>query len=187
MFDFRSAIFVAMGANLGANPRETLEAVIGFMPEMGISPLSVSPFYRTPAMGPTPQPDFVNAVIRCETAHSVTSMMGNLHRIETIFGRIRRERWGPRVIDLDLIDYQGIVIPPQGPQGLAAGAGPIPLTLPHPGVCERAFVLLPLADIAPKWRHPVSGDSVAWLIKRLPASALAGISRLDGLPIASHA
>jgi len=186
MIDFRPSVFVAMGANLGANAGKTLEAVVGFMPEMGISPLIVSPFYRTPAIGPSPQPDFVNAVIRCETAHSVLSLMETLHRIETIFGRVRRERWGPRVLDLDLIDYQGIVIPPQGPQGLQAGLGPIPLTLPHPGVSERAFVLLPLADIAPKWRHPVSGESVSNLIARLPASALAGISRLDGVPIASR-
>lgn len=184
MIDFRPSIFVAMGTNLGSDPAENIRSALRQFPEMGISPNEISPLYKTPAIGPSPQPDFVNAVIRCETAHSVYSLMENLHQIETLFGRVRRERWGPRVLDLDLIDYQGIIIPPRGPQGLQAGLGHIPLTLPHPGVSERAFVLLPLADVAPKWRHPVSGESVSRLIARLPASALAGISRLDGVPVA---
>lgn len=183
MIDFRPSIFVAMGSNLGLDPTENIKAALRLLPEMGVSPYLVSPLYSTPAIGPSPQPDFVNAVIRCESAHSVYSLLEILHLIETFFGRVRRERWGPRVLDLDLIDYQGIIIPPKGPQGLRAGLGAIPLTLPHPGVSERAFVLLPLADIAPKWRHPVSGESVGSLIARLPASALAGISRLDGVAI----
>lgn len=186
MFDFRPSIIVAMGANLGLDPTENIKRALRLMPEIGVSPLSVSPFYRTSAVGPSQQPDYVNAVLRCETAHSVYSLLDVLHLIETFFGRIRRERWGARVLDLDLIDYQGIVIPPIGPQGLRAGLDHIPLTLPHPGVSERAFVLLPLADIAPKWRHPVSGESVSDLIARLPASAVAGIRRLDGDAIGSQ-
>ncbi|MBI1262347.1 MAG: 2-amino-4-hydroxy-6-hydroxymethyldihydropteridine diphosphokinase [Rhizobiales bacterium] len=169
-------IYIALGANMGASPRLTLEKAIAYMPQMGMTPRAISSFYSTAAVGPTPQPDFVNTVIRVETALPVYELMEMLHRIEAVFGRVRRERWGPRVLDLDLLDYQGMVIPPVGPQGLAAGLGPIPLVLPHPGVAERGFVLLPLRDIAPGWRHPVSGAHIEVLIAHLPAAEKAGIA-----------
>lgn len=171
-------VYIALGANMGASPQLTLERAIAYMPNMGITPREISSFYRTAAVGPTPQPDFINAVIQVETALPVQELMAMLHRIEAIFGRVRRERWGPRVLDLDLLDYQGVVISPVGPQGLAAGLEAIPLVLPHPGVAERGFVLLPLRDVAAGWQHPVSGVGIGELIARLPASDIAGISQI---------
>jgi 2-amino-4-hydroxy-6-hydroxymethyldihydropteridine diphosphokinase len=90
-----------------------------------------------------------------ETALDPTALMAALHRIEDRFGRARRVRNAARTLDIDLIDYDGRVM--NGP-----------LILPHPRLTERAFVLLPLADVAPDWRHPVTGRSVAELIASLP-------------------
>ena len=90
-----------------------------------------------------------------ETQLAPDALMATLHAIEQRFGRVRGERNAPRTLDLDILDYEGRV---------EAG----PPVLPHPRLDERAFVLVPLADIAPAWRHPVSGKSVAELIDALP-------------------
>jgi len=83
-----------------------------------------------------------------------------------------------------LLDYDGQVVVDSGPRGLDAGAGPLPLALPHPGIPERGFVLVPLAEVAPEWRHPVMGESAAELLQRLKGAgdqaSLAGINRIPG-------
>jgi len=96
-----------------------------------------------------------------------------------MFGRVRGERWAPRTLDLDLLDYRGVVVPPRGNRGGDSGAGPLPLALPHPGIAARAFVLWPLRDVAPHWRHPVTGLSVDRLIGALGAEAAQGIERIS--------
>lgn len=176
-----SVVLVALGGNLASasgGPRQTLEAALTMMPAFGLRVRKVAPFYRTPSLSIYTQDYYVNSVVEIETALPPNALLAALHRIEALFGRVRRDRWGPRVLDLDLLDYRGLIVPAVGRRGPEAGAGPLPLALPHPAITERAFVLLPLRDVAPGWRHPVTGEHVDSLIRGLPADALRGIERL---------
>jgi 2-amino-4-hydroxy-6-hydroxymethyldihydropteridine diphosphokinase len=118
---------------------------------------SLSRLYRTPAWPDPSEPAFVNAVASVETPFSPRKLLQLLHETETAFGRTRSARNAPRTLDLDLIDYQGRV--ERGPP-----------MLPHPRMATRGFVLIPLADVAPGWRHPLSGLCVTDLIAALPNS-----------------
>lgn len=177
-------ILVGLGANLPTvhgGPAVTLASALEMMPAFGITVSRRSSFYRTPAIAPYAQPSFANAVVAVETALPARALLDQLHRIEALFGRVRRTRWGERTLDLDLLDYEGETIPSQGRHGLAAGPGLLPMSLPHPGIADRAFVLVPLLEIAPEWRHPVGGDGAEALLHRLVAEqgpgVLAGIER----------
>ena len=102
------------------------------------------------------QPWFVNAVILAETELPAAGALAALHRIEKIFGRTRNQRNEARVLDIDLVDYGGMVTDRED------------LILPHPRMHERAFVLLPLRDVVPDWVHPITRSSIATLIEALP-------------------
>ncbi|MEX0839371.1 MAG: 2-amino-4-hydroxy-6-hydroxymethyldihydropteridine diphosphokinase [Parvibaculum sp.] len=174
-------VLVGLGGNLATaagGPRQTIEAALQMMPAFGIRVCERAPLYRTPALSTYVQQKYVNTVVEIESALPPATLLGLLHRIEVLFERVRRDRWGPRTLDLDLLDYRGMVIPAVGPRGPEAGVGPLPLALPHPGLAERAFALLPLRDIVPGWRHPMTGESVETLIGRLPAGALREVERL---------
>lgn len=106
------------------------------------------------------QPDFINGVIEAETALPPTELLAVLHRVESACGRVRQQRWEARVLDLDLVDYRGQILAEPGRAEQVAGS----LHLPHPRMAERLFVLLPLQEIAPDWRHPVSGAALSELI-----------------------
>ena len=154
-------ILIGLGANLpsashGA-PQATLAAALAALGAAGVTVEQCSPWYRTAPVPAGDQPWYVNGVAAVATRLGPAELLALLHRIEDRFGRKRRMRNEPRVLDLDLLDYDGRVLP--------AGTGPM---LPHPRMHERAFVLLPLRDVAPHWRHPVSGEFVAALIDRLP-------------------
>lgn len=173
-------ILVALGGNLATvhgSPVKTLEAALAVMPGFGIRVVKCAHLYKTPALSSYVQPDYVNSVVSIETALPPADLLNILHRIEAIFGRVRRERWASRPLDLDLLDYRGMIMPAAGPRGADAGAGKLPLALPHPGIALRGFVLLPLRDVAPEWRHPVTGESVDRLIAALGPGGLAGIER----------
>ena len=180
-------ILVALGGNLATlfgTPLSTLKAALAQMPDYGIDVSRCSSFYKTPAVTPDAQPPYVNAVAVVETAMPASELLSALHRIEAQFGRRRQTRWAARTLDLDLLDYGGEVVIDSGPRGLEAGVGPLPLALPHPGIPERGFVLVPLAEVAPEWRHPVMGESAAELLRRLEGAgdlaSLAGITRIQG-------
>ncbi|MFN4355246.1 2-amino-4-hydroxy-6-hydroxymethyldihydropteridine diphosphokinase [Parvibaculum sp.] len=173
-------ILIALGANLpGASggPEATLRAALNTMPSFGIRVVQVASFYRTPALSDYTQPDYVNSVAEIEAAEPPEALLRTLHRIESLFGRVRRDRWAPRAIDLDLLDYRGIVMPGGNARSGVAG---MPIALPHPGISGRSFVLVPLREVAPGWRHPVSGESVERLIAALPHGELARIRRTSG-------
>nr|WP_092786666.1 2-amino-4-hydroxy-6-hydroxymethyldihydropteridine diphosphokinase [Rhodospira trueperi] len=152
-------ILIALGSNLpgpAGGPRETLERALAAFPEVGLRLLARSPWYRSAPVPPSNQPWFVNGVARatCDTADPA-DLLCRLHALETDFGRKRDGTPNAaRTLDLDLLDMNGLV----------RDDAPI---LPHPRMTDRAFVLLPLADVVPDWRHPVSGRSVAALIAGL--------------------
>lgn len=155
-------IIIALGANLPhpvfGPPEATLMQALAELSRTGLTVVRRSRFYRTAPVPASSQPWFVNAVAAVETRHGPIEALAKLQEIEVKFGRARKVVNEARVLDLDLIDYDGLVRP-----------GPEPPILPHARASERAFVLLPLADIDPAWRHPASGASLAELIARLPA------------------
>ncbi len=178
-------ILLAFGANLTSvhgEPITVLEKALELMPSLGISVRRRSSWYQTPAITPYAQPPYVNGVAVVEAALPPVDLLQMLHRIEAMFGRVRRVRWGERIIDIDLLDYDGLVVPPVGRRGADAGLGQLPLALPHPGIPDRGFVLVPLAEVAPEWRHPVTGQGPEELLQRLQAAqgigALAGIEKI---------
>jgi 2-amino-4-hydroxy-6-hydroxymethyldihydropteridine diphosphokinase len=155
-------IVVALGANLPSRaglPRATLVAALAELSKRGVHIVDVSFYYITKAWPEPSDPEYVNAVARVETNLSPHELMALLHDVEHCFGRVRGEKNAPRTLDLDLIDFDGRI---------EAG----PPQLPHPRMASRAFVLVPLADIAPEWRHPVTEKSIAELIAALPAGAI---------------
>ena len=148
-------VIVALGGNLGDSKRILTSAVERLKAEPGIQAVRCSSWYRTPPIGP-PQPDYCNGCIwlSCQklTPHE---LLMRLQRIELQYGRERNERWGARTLDLDIIFFDDQIIDESD------------LTIPHPRMRERAFVLVPLMEIAPDWIDPRSGQSVAALYKQV--------------------
>ncbi|MGH6878622.1 MAG: 2-amino-4-hydroxy-6-hydroxymethyldihydropteridine diphosphokinase [Rhizomicrobium sp.] len=156
-------ILIALGANLPSPaglPAASLREALRLMPQRGISVRSVSFLYQSRAWPEPRDPPFANAVARVETARAPADLLVQLKQMEIAFGRTSTGQNAPRPLDLDILDYDGIV--QSGP--------PI---LPHPRLHERGFVLIPLRDVAPEWRHPVSGRDVNALIDALPREARA--------------
>ena len=155
----QGGIYVALGANLASAigaPRRTLEEALARIRRAGVDVLGVSPWYETRPLDDRDQPRYVNGVAELATERDPETLLGLLHDVEEGLGRQRRLRWESRTVDLDLIDYRGLERTDRPP------------LLPHPGAAERLFVLLPLNDVAPQWRHPVTGQSIDCLIRALP-------------------
>jgi 2-amino-4-hydroxy-6-hydroxymethyldihydropteridine diphosphokinase len=137
--------YVGLGSNLDS-PRERVLEAVERMKALAATRLELrSHLYLTSPLGPQDQPDFVNAAVGLLTQLTARDLLGGLLGIERSMGRDRQERWGPRIIDLDLLWMVGAVIDEPG------------LTVPHPGVSTRNFVLYPLADIAPMIKIPGFG------------------------------
>lgn len=157
MLQPEGGIYVALGANLPSSsgaPRETLEAALAQFASHDMTVLRRSSWWRSPAQPAGTQPDFVNGVVEVATELDPQSLLARLHEIESRFGRVRRERWEARVLDLDLIDYRG----------RQSGPPDQPPILPHPRLQDRLFVLLPLQELAPDWRHPADARPISDLI-----------------------
>jgi 2-amino-4-hydroxy-6-hydroxymethyldihydropteridine diphosphokinase len=151
-------ILIALGANLpspAGTPAQTLDVAFRELARRRITIESRSGFYRTPAWPDRGDPPFVNAVAAIRTELSPAALLAVLHEVEAQFGRKRGLANAPRTLDLDLLDYDGLI--QEGPP-----------ELPHPRMEDRGFVLVPLRDVAPDWRHPVSGRTAGELIAALP-------------------
>ncbi len=160
-------IFIGLGANLPhpthGSPQRTLEAALAELARRNVRTIGLSRWYETAPVPAADQPWFVNAVAEVATEGPADALLATLHDVEEMFGRVRTVPNAPRLIDLDLLDFKREISSGETSKAI----------LPHPRMAARAFVLLPLADLAPDWRHPVSGATVSELIGALPAGQVA--------------
>jgi 2-amino-4-hydroxy-6-hydroxymethyldihydropteridine diphosphokinase len=158
MFD---DLYIGLGANLPhprfGPPRATLEHVLELLPGLGLTILRRSGWYESAPVPVSDQPWYVNGVVHAATGLSPQEALAGLHGIEAELGRARGELNAARSVDLDILSIGKIILD-----------GPEPPIVPHPRMDSRAFVLLPLAEIAPDWRHPITGVPISELIRRLP-------------------
>lgn len=177
---------VALGSN--ATEREhsnvqLLKQAVAEIKAEGLVTLRLSRLFSTPAFPAGAGPDFVNAALVVESPLPPEGVLAILHRVEARMGRVRRERWGQRVIDLDLLASGDRVLPDEAalrdwmalPLAEQMRRAPDRLILPHPRMHERGFVLVPLADVAPDWRHPLTGQSVREMLAALDPAEIAAI------------
>ncbi len=182
---------LALGANLPSpwgTPAETIsKAVDGLSKRIG-GKVEIAPLYVAPAYPVGSGPDFINTAIACETTMTAEQLLMICHNLEKDAQRHRNNRWAPRTLDIDLIAGGQQILPNRAvfeswrtlPPGEQSQRAPSELILPHPRLQDRAFVLIPLNDIAPDWQHPVLGQTIAEMLKALPDVEKSAISRFDG-------
>lgn len=158
-------VFIGLGSNL-ENPLEQIKTAIKDMKAMIDTELvACSSLYKSPPMGPQDQPDYINAAIELETTLTPHSLLDELQKIEQQHGRVRKRHWGERTLDLDVLVY--------GEQVLKDDR----LTLPHPGIAERAFVVYPLAELDSSLEIPGLGN-VAQLLEACPRDGLQQVGNI---------
>lgn len=170
-----SEIWIGLGANIpGAFglPRESIAAAIKEMEKAGFIVFARSPLYLTPPLGTVRQPEFLNLVVGIRGSVGLISLLRFLKRLEQMAGRRQRGHWRPRPLDLDILDYGGRIVGRFGPMRVSGQ-----LSLPHPELHKRGFVLVPLASVAPHWQHPVLGMSARQLLAKRP-HLVRGIERV---------
>ncbi len=156
-------IYLSLGTNLGQRQQNLLRALAGLDEEMVIT--AVSPIYQTPPWGMTNQPDFLNLCLSATTKLAPLPLLHFTQRLEQWLGREETVRWGPRLIDIDILFYDDLVwCSPE-------------LTIPHPQIGQRAFVLIPLADIAPDLVHPQTGQTVRQMATAVDAAGVIAIKQ----------
>ncbi len=151
-------VFIALGTNIGERSANLLEASARMQPAVRL--LARSPIYETPPWGYLDQPNFLNQVIQGETSLSPQELLGHLKKIETEMGRLKLIQNGPRLIDLDILFYDDLVLESDH------------LVLPHPRMAGRGFVLMPLADLVPELVHPVSGKTIRTMLAEADCSGI---------------
>lgn len=182
--------WIALGSNVTScigGPAESVNAAMQRIESDSCEIFLRSRKFSTPAHPEGSGPDFVNAAIGVRTSMPPNIVLKHLHDIEEAMGRVREERWGPRVIDLDLLAYGDQVLPDLETHQMwrdlsleeQMARAPDRLILPHPRLQERAFVLAPLADIAADWMHPVLNKSVQELLEARPEAEKTAIQPIE--------
>jgi 2-amino-4-hydroxy-6-hydroxymethyldihydropteridine diphosphokinase len=179
---------VAIGANLpfgDIQPKATIMAAIGRISHYGVVVSKLSNLYQTPCFPAGAGPDYLNAValMTLRQEQGAFDVLTMLHAIEAEFGRERQSRWAGRTLDLDLLALGDSVLPDRDtylhwqnlPPEDQRSQTPDQLILPHPRIADRAFVLVPLNDVAPDWQHPISGLTVAQMLAALPEADRAAV------------
>jgi 2-amino-4-hydroxy-6-hydroxymethyldihydropteridine diphosphokinase len=159
-------IILALGSNVAGHwgsPRETLQHAIRQLDKTPLTVTSLSHWYISAPVGQVRQPPFLNLTLTLEAQISARKLLILAKRLESAAGRSPGVRWGPRPLDVDIVDFRGKIVGWPLPRSPRRG-----LVLPHPEAHCRGFVLQPIADIAPKWRHPVFGLTVGELLRRRP-------------------
>jgi 2-amino-4-hydroxy-6-hydroxymethyldihydropteridine diphosphokinase len=149
-------VFVGIGSNLGASAENCEKAICLLQATPKIEIINRSSLYESEPVGKINQNWFVNATVAIKTSLDPKPLLGEFFKIENDFGRERREKWGPRIIDLDMLVYESYVI------------NTTSLILPHPQMTKRRFVLLPLSEIAGDYLHPIEKKTINDLLKELP-------------------
>jgi len=154
-------IYVGIGSNLSwkgcSTPHQTVLSAIKHFPKFGLKVCKQSNWYESEPVPVSSQPWFINGVVEISSTKGAASILETLHSIEDLFGRKRGELNAARTLDLDLLDYKGMVVK-DDPK----------LILPHPRINERAFVILPLQDICPEWQSPITKQKLSELVELLP-------------------
>jgi len=150
---------IALGSNLGNSPLILKSAIEAIAHTKAVLLQAESSFYQTVAVGPA-QPDYLNACVIVKTSLSPFALLNALLAIEQQFGRVRHHRWGPRFLDLDLLLFDDLILDTPN------------LQIPHPRMVNRAFVLVPLAEIAADWIEPISGKSITELVEAVDCSGV---------------
>jgi 2-amino-4-hydroxy-6-hydroxymethyldihydropteridine diphosphokinase len=156
--------YIGLGSNLDSPQQQVLSAIAEITALDGVQAVEASSLYRSLPMGPQDQPDYINAVIAVDTSMDPHALLDALQRLEQDHGRKRLRHWGERTLDLDIIVYDDLILTDER------------LHIPHPGLAERAFVLYPLAEVAPSLQVPTFGP-VSELLTRCDATGLVRLEK----------
>ncbi|ABV91941.1 2-amino-4-hydroxy-6- hydroxymethyldihydropteridine pyrophosphokinase [Dinoroseobacter shibae DFL 12 = DSM 16493] len=181
---------IALGANQplgGRTPKVTLRQACEALADAPLEIVARSRFFATPAFPDPSQPEYVNGCVTVETGLGAKALLKVLHDVEDRLGRARGQRWGARTLDLDLLALGAQVLPDMEtyaqwrdlPRSAQVARTPNELILPHPRIADRPFVLVPLMDVAPLWRHPVTGKTASEMLRNLPKSEIDAIRPLE--------